>query len=157
MSRGFTIIELMIVVVLVAILASLAAPGMRSLIVGADVRGASSDFYAALLTARSEAIKRRANATVAPIGATWATGWTVTVGGSTFQKTDALSSRVAVQVPSTTAVVYAMNGRIASGDQTVIFYGADDATIQPRCVAVDINGLPRVRTDNNRDPTDGCN
>jgi type IV fimbrial biogenesis protein FimT len=161
-ARGFTIIELMLVIVIVAVLASLAMPGMRDLIVGSRVRGASSDFYAALIAARSEAIKRRSNAVVSPIGATWNTGWRVTVGANTFMTVDALSGDVAVQVDvpasaTTNPVTYGMNGRVSSGAQTVIFYSAGLASVQGRCVSIDPSGLPRMRNDSNHDATDGCN
>lgn len=158
MRPGFTIIELMIVLVLVGVFASLAAPSMTDLIAGAAVRGASSDFYASLLAARSEAIKRHANAVVAPIGSGWSTGWTVTVGGHVFQKADALSAKVAVDSDSTSGITYAMNGRVVDGAQTVIFYNAvNPAVTQARCVGVAPNGLPRVRVDGNHDSADGCN
>jgi|GraSoiStandDraft_28_1057319.scaffolds.fasta_scaffold349012_2 type IV fimbrial biogenesis protein FimT len=157
MNRGFTIIELMIVVVIVAVFASLAAPSMRDLVASAAIRGASSDFYATLVAARSEAIKRRASATIAPVGATWNTGWTVSLGGNTFQKVDPLSPRVSVQVAATTPITYGMNGRVTSGAQTIAFYNAANLVVQARCVSIDANGLPRMRTDSNHDPSDGCN
>jgi type IV fimbrial biogenesis protein FimT len=157
MSRGFTVIELMIVVVIVAIFASLAAPSMRDLVAAAAIRNASSEFYSALIAARSEAIKRRANATIAPVGGTWDTGWTVTLGGNTFQKSDAVSPRVAIQVAAVTPIVYAMNGRVSSGAQTIVFYNAANLVVAARCVSIDPNGLPRMRSDTNHDPTDGCN
>jgi len=74
MRRGFTIIELIMVIAILGIFAGLAAPSMADLLASAAVRGASSDFYASLAAARSEAIKRRANAVVAPVGTTWNTG-----------------------------------------------------------------------------------
>jgi type IV fimbrial biogenesis protein FimT len=164
MQRGFTIIELLVVVAVVAVLASLAAPGMRDLISGAHMRTASSDFYSALLAARSEAIKRRSNTVVAPIGATWNTGWTVTVGGTTFQKADPLPSDVSVQVnvpaTGTTAITYGSNGRVSLGGVqtvTVIFYNAALPSVRARCVSISTNGLPNVRTDNNGVASDGCN
>ena len=157
MQRGFTIVELMVVVAVVAVLASLAAPGMRDLIASSHVRTASSDFYGALIAARSESIKRRSNAVVAPIGATWDTGWTVKVGTNTFQQVDPLPPDVSVLPATGTAITYASNGRVSSGAQTLIFYNAALPTIQARCVSIGTNGLPNVRTDNNGVATDGCN
>lgn len=145
MSRGFTLIELMMTIVILAIFAALAAPSMADLLAATAVRGASSDFYSSLIAARSEAIKRRSNATVAPIGATWNTGWTVKIGGNTFQQVDALKPRVVVNPSTPTAIVYGTNGRVTSGAQTIKFSDSVRTTVANRCVSVDTNGLPRVR------------
>jgi len=148
MRRGFTIIELIMVIAILGIFAGLAAPSMADLLASAAVRGASSDFYASLAAARSEAIKRRANAVVAPVGSTWNTGWTVKVSGNTFQKVDALKPRVAVEPGTPTAITYGSNGRLLSGSaaQTIKFSDSVRTGVPKRCVSVDTNGLPRVRT-----------
>lgn len=166
MQRGFTLIELIMVIAILAILASITAPSMRSFIKAAAVRGAYSDFYAALITARSEAIKQRCNVVVAASGSSWKAGWTVTVPAcgtkplQTLQTGDALDPDVAVQVgvpaAATSPITYRMNGR-PDAAQTVIFSISGNASIAARCVSIDINGLPRVRTDGNKDSTDGCN
>lgn len=157
MPRGFTLIELIMVIAILAILSVIGVPSMRDFVRAAAVRGASSDFYAALITARSEAIKRRANVTVVPAGTSWTGGWTVTAAGNALQKTDALSGDVAVTPTTASNVVYGSNGRVSSGTVTVVFYSSGSSTIQARCVGVDTNGLPRVRTDTNRVASDGCN
>lgn len=150
--------ELMVTVAIVAILAAFAFPGMRDLLQSGAVRAASSDFYATLLAARSEAIKRRANAVVAPIGSNWNSGWTVKVGTNVFQQVDALRPDIGVlPAGASTAITYGSNGRVSSGLQTVIFYSPTEATVAARCVSVDTNGLPRMRTDSNKVASDGCN
>ena len=63
-------IEMMMVIVIVAILAAVGMPSMVDMIRTSRVRTSASDFYAALLTARSEAIKRRTTITMAPISST---------------------------------------------------------------------------------------
>ncbi len=159
MSRGFTILELIMVVAIVAILAAVGLPSMRDFIRGAEIRDASSEFYAALIAARSEAIKRRANVVVTRAnGSNWNGGWTVVGGGATLQKMDPLSTNVAVSTNVTSDITYGSNGRVSSGAQTVVFHIAGAPTIQARCVGVDAtSGLPRTRTDTNRDASDGCN
>jgi type IV fimbrial biogenesis protein FimT len=160
-ARGFTLFEVLITLAVVAILASFALPSMIDLVQGASVRTAASDLYASLLQARSEAVKARATATVAPIGATWATGWTVKVGANTYAQSDALRSGVAVQVGvpagSASAITYGYNGRLSSTAQQLIFYSTKQTSkVRSRCVSVDTNGLPRVRIDSDTDPTNGC-
>ena len=157
-GRGFTIIELLMVVAIIGIFAGLAAPSMADLLASTAVKGAQTDLYSALIAARSEAIKRRASATVAPVGADWTTGWTVTIGGtpagcnvtggSVFQKVDQLKPRVVVSstLVACTPIVFAMNGRVSSGNQTLSFSDSVRTTVPNRCVVVGTSGLPRLRT-----------
>ena len=145
-GRGFTIIEMLMVVAILGIFAGLAAPSMADLLASAAVKGAATDLYSSLIAARSEAIKRRTNATVAPVGADWRTGWTVTVGGNVFQQVDPLKTRVAVDPATNVPIVFAMNGRVSSGNQTLKFSDSVRTTVSNRCVVVGTSGLPRVRT-----------
>ena len=145
-ARGFTIIEMLMVVAILGIFAGLAAPSMADLLASTAVKGAATDLYSSLIVARSEAIKRRTNATVAPVGADWRTGWTVTVGGNVFQKVDPLKTRVAVDPTTAVPIVFATNGRVSSGNQTLKFSDTVRTTVANRCVVVGTSGLPRVRT-----------
>lgn len=85
-SRGFTVIELMIVVAILGVLTALAAPNFRPLIERWRVRDAAESLTATLYFARSEAIKRGGGITIDQIAppcansvATtgWGCGWTV--------------------------------------------------------------------------------
>ena len=60
-SRGFTAIELMVVVAIVAVLAALAAPSFTPLIERWRVRSAVEGLQSSIYFARSEAIKRGGN------------------------------------------------------------------------------------------------
>ena len=89
--RGFTAIELMVVISLVAILAALAAPSFTPIIQNWRVRQAVGGLQSSLYFARSEAIKRGGNITIrkeptgaggctlASGGANWDCGWFVFV------------------------------------------------------------------------------
>lgn len=63
-TRGFTIIELAVVVAVLAILAAVAVPGMIGLVNSNRLAGMTGDVTASIQLARSEAIRRSAPVTV---------------------------------------------------------------------------------------------
>ena len=62
--RGFTAIELMVVVAIMAVLAALAAPSFTPLMEGWRVRQATEALQSTIFYARSEAIKRGGNVAI---------------------------------------------------------------------------------------------
>lgn len=63
-SAGFTLLEIMIVIALLAVLLGLAAPSFGEFIRNSRITGKANDLLAGLNLARTEAIKRRAPVTV---------------------------------------------------------------------------------------------
>lgn len=90
---GFTLIELMVAVAIVAILAVVAAPNMFDMLAANRVQAEQREFAGALSTARSEAAARGRTATLCrsadntSCGGTWNDGWIV------FQDDNANGSR----------------------------------------------------------------
>lgn len=93
-SRGFTLIELMVVIAIVAILTTLAAPSFVQLITKSNVSSAVNTFLADMRFARSEAVRRggavimcrsdapeasspHCNTDDGPGGNGWVSGWIV--------------------------------------------------------------------------------
>ena len=145
-QHGFTLIETLIVVVMIGILLAMAAPSFVNFIASQRVKTASFDLYAALTFARSEAIKRRQPVTVAPAsGNDWASGWTVSVGGTTLRSQDAVSG---VVFTGATAVVYRLDGRLTSASALGVLVkpGSVNATVSNRCIRIDLTGLPKSTT-----------
>ena len=75
-SAGFTLIEMMIVVVIMAIVSSIAYPSFRDMIINSQVRNATESIVNGLQKARAEAVARNTN-----VSFTLGTGtsWTVDV------------------------------------------------------------------------------
>lgn len=138
-TKGFTLVELMIAIVILAILASIAAPSFVRLIASQRVRAAAFDLHGDLSFARSEAIKRNSNVTFSPKNTSdWKGGWDVKDASSNVLKTQqALSGNL-----------------LATGGAGVTFGGAgrpsttlsvtvkDDSlpTTDWRCVSMDLSG-----------------
>jgi type IV fimbrial biogenesis protein FimT len=76
-QRGFTLVELLTVVAVMAVVTTLAAPGMRSFGLSQKARTVSHDLVSDLLVARSEALKRNREVTVQPLQGGWTEGWSV--------------------------------------------------------------------------------
>ena len=78
-SRGFTVIELMVTLAIVAILLLVATPSMISYKRNSELTSATNTLFAAINTARGEAMKRGMYAMVVPTGngTDWSTGWVV--------------------------------------------------------------------------------
>ena len=78
--RGFTLVEMLIVISIATILAFMAMPSMSESIQNSKVKELSSEFTAALYLTRSEAIKRGIQVTISPqqsSGSSWQTGWNI--------------------------------------------------------------------------------
>jgi type IV fimbrial biogenesis protein FimT len=85
---GFSIIELMVAVALVAIVSAIATPSLRNLMVRTDIRSAVNDWTMALHLAKSESVKQNRQVTLCPSStgsgctstAAYEVGWIVKTG-----------------------------------------------------------------------------
>ena len=141
--KGFTLLELMVTVSIMAIIAGIAVPSYRSLIEGNLLRTNSQTFYASLVLARSEAVKnnqpvalcKSTNQTSCATSGTWDGGWLVyldansnssfdsgevllhthaAVNGSTLRATDASLHQLVYQADGTQRVAVSFNVCITS-------------------------------------------
>lgn len=155
--RGFTIIEILIAVAVVAILVAVGAPSLRDLVVGVRVRTVASDLYESLLFARSEAIKRNAIISVVPNSGGWVAGWQVRVDAdNTVLKVADAAPTVTATANATGNISFAMTGRVTTGVRSVVFSADSTPTVKARCVMLDASGRPTVRIDNDTNAANGC-
>ena len=138
---GFTLIELMMVVAIAAIMASLGLPSFRSFVEGQRIKTAAGDFAQSALYARSEAIKR--NGEVRLIAATggWGNGWNVTVTNDAVVIATQAAYPGITLAASATEVAYQASGRLGSAATTLTVSGS--ASTSRRCVSFDLSGMPR--------------
>ncbi len=147
---GFTLLELMLVITIVAILAGIGVPSFSRFIADQRVHTAASDLQAALWRARSESIRLNRDVVLAPLNADagWESGWTATsaaVPGVELIRRDPVT---AVTLSTRQAdVTYRSSGRLRGQTVSAAFEVASksDAGAKKRCVRIEPSGQPTVR------------
>ncbi|WP_312960352.1 GspH/FimT family pseudopilin [Stutzerimonas nitrititolerans] len=99
-TRGFTLIELMVTIAVLAVVIAIAAPSFTSVIQSNRATALHHEVLGAIQLARSEAVKRRKDVIVCRTedqedcanGADWSTGWLIReVGGDVVKVQDPIA------------------------------------------------------------------
>lgn len=140
-ARGFTVIELLVVVLVFGLMLAAGLPEMGEFIRNQRVKTASFELFSTLTHARSEAITRNTRITVAPTGGSWVNGWTVTEpGGEVIRRQEAVPTSIAISGPD--AVTYLESGRLNAAVRPEFGFTAAGARIVHRCIRIDLSGRP---------------
>ena len=168
-NSGFTLIELMVSLALLAILLGIAVPAIRDFVVKQRVSSATNSLMMSLVLARSEAVKLNRDVRVVPSTAAasgWNDGWCLGLStiGSNCNHADVIrvfSANSGVQISSNTGsspkIEFRRDGTVNHPTDTSIKVTAANlpATQEAaRCIRVSSQGRPEVR---HIQPAANCN
>jgi len=148
-TRGFTIIELVIAISVLALMVTLAAPMYKSMTATNRTRAAAYSLVASLALARSEAVKRNAAVSVLPLGTGWQDGWEVEAGGNTLSKNEP-APHLVLSGPMS-GVSYQPNGRLSTPGFVLFTVSATSG--YTRCVVIDPGGRATLNPGERNDGT----
>jgi type IV fimbrial biogenesis protein FimT len=169
---GHTLVELMVVLVIAALLLTLALPDLRAMIARQQLRTAQNDLFSAINLTRSQAIVLGTRVTLIPqdaAGIDWTSGWLVFIDRNGNQRLDPSEQRIFQQGPvspgisikfafSTSAgrqyIAYNMAGRSCSAASSLAAHWGTLSLFQGNEIRrIKINMLGRVRAcDPSRQP-----
>jgi len=142
-SRGFTLVEVVTVIAIMAILTGIGSAGFVWINQSTSIRGAAYDLVADLDYARSEAVKRNDDVTVQPINDDWRLGWQVVVGGQVLRSRDALGAQIGF-ASAPAALTFDGGGRASLATvRNFQICPPQGASIPGRMVRIDPSGLSR--------------
>jgi len=142
---GFTLVEAMVVVAIMAIIAAIAAPNMGKMVRQQRLKTAAFDVFASLSFARSEAIKRNTPVTLTPTNAAnWVFGWQVADSNGNVLRNQsgwaAAGETPTIDITGPAIVRFNSAGRLGTAAGDFALTSADVTTDKHRCVSVELSG-----------------
>lgn len=170
-KQGFTLIEVMVAIAVVAILSALALPSMNDFLVRMRVDNEISEIQRLLLTARNMAINTGKNTTVCPLASGVCTNnWQNEISvftnndntlatNNTFAAPDELVKvKSAIRAGDTlqyaqNSVIYTPDGRLLTASANFSYCPGDDAD-RSRGISISLSGRSYTSSDTDNDDKD---
>lgn len=141
-ARGFTLVEAMTVIAILAILTGLSSASFVWLNQATTIRGAAFDLVADLDFARSEAVKRNLDVTVLPLNDDWAQGWQVMVGNEVLRSRAPTGGQIGFPTAPTT-LTFDGGGRASLATVRNFQICPPSGSVAGRVIRIDPSGLSR--------------
>lgn len=142
-QAGFSLVELMTVVAILIILAGVGVPAMTQLVVNQRIKTTSSDLFASILRARSEAIKRNTDVSMNPT-TSWSAGWTIPSPNAGEPALASFVTRSSIVVTGPAGgITFTSSGRLKGATNPTFNISSTQGT--PRCITIDLGGRPNVQ------------
>lgn len=147
-ARGFTLVEMMTVVSILAVLLGIVAPSFSGFLAAQQAKALTYDLTSDLMLARNEALKRNVSVSVTRAGSGWEQGWTVATVATAEQLSHRNAAAQSVSISATppavvpTSITFDPNGRVSAplGSVRITIGGGTNL----RCLQLDPSG--RVRS-----------
>lgn len=146
-QAGFTMVEIMVVIILLSILMGIGIPAYRAMVAEQKVRAAAASLHSSLLLARAEAIKLNRTVTLRPAAdEDWSDGWLVenpanTVDASALHR-DRLDDGGVTITTGAGFVQFRAAGRLADAGGATFELEAVSDSEKKRCVSIGLDGRP---------------
>ena len=145
-QSGFTLVELMVVIAVLAILATIAIPGFQGIVAQNRASSAANELLATLQLARSAAIAQSRPVTVRPIDEVgdWALGWVVEMGENDDPLRESPALRQSVSLDRAADVEFSSTGTLAGQTLTPFVLTVESGPGASRRICMTLGGSSKV-------------
>lgn len=151
--RGFTLIELIITITVMAVLLAIAVPAFNESTLGSKLSSIANSFVASAQLARSEAIKRNVTVTLSAASGGWQNGWVVQEGTTVlFSQAKLPNGFLLSESGGATSIAFQPTGAGATAATLTLCRATPTVGSQKRTIEISLTGRPSVK----KEPTSSC-